>query len=196
MIEHTSNEILTFCIHVGYDISTAADLRFHYSMAKCQYFIIHVAFHSVVLRIATPAGNPVACALQEIPLPGPCRKSHCLGPAERERERERERDREATTESEKERKSDRETEIHATQCCSTRAMNGQVRKCNLMCLLCCSCEHVEMRRNGYHNEYHTMQCSQHMTMASNIPIHITMTPSITPTTTSMNKFSCHKKACA
>ena len=81
MIEHTSNEILTFCIHVGYDISTAADLRFHYSMAKCQYFIIRVAFHSVVLRIATPAGNPVACALQEIPLPGLCRKSHCLGPA-------------------------------------------------------------------------------------------------------------------
>ena len=144
--------------------------------------------------------------LQEIPLPAPCRKSHCLGPAgnpiawalqrKRKRERERERDREATTESEKERKSDRETEIHATQCCSTRAVNGQVRKCNLMCLLCCSCEHVEMRRNGYHNEYHTMQCSQHMTMASNIPIHITMTPSITPTTTSMNKISCHKKACA
>ena len=195
MIEHTSNEILTFCIHVGYDISTAADFRFHSSMAKCQYFIIHVAFHSVVLRIATPAGNPVACALQE---------SNCLGSAgnpiawalQRERERERERDREATTESEKERKSDRETEIHATQCCSTRAMNGQVRKCNLMCLLCCSCEHAEMRRNGYHNEYHTMQCSQHMTMASNIPIHITMTPSITPTITSINKFSCHKKACA
>ena len=137
-------------------------------------------------RCLRPAGNPIACALQEIPLPGPWR----------ERERERERDREATTESEKERKSDRETEIHATQCCSTRAMNGQVRKCNLMSLLRCSCEHVEMRRNGYHNEYHTIQYSQHMTMASNIPIHITMTPSITPTTTSMNKFSCHKKACA
>ena len=140
--------------------------------------------------------------LQEIPLPAPCRKSNCLGSAGNpiawalQRERERERDREATTESDKERKSDRETEIHATQCCSTRAVNGQVRKCNLMCLLCCSCEHAEMRRNGYHNEYHTMQCSQHMTMASNIPIHITMTPSITPTITSINKFSCHKKACA
>ena len=45
MIELTSNEILTFCTHVGYDISTAADLRVHYSMAKCQYFIIRVAFH-------------------------------------------------------------------------------------------------------------------------------------------------------
>ena len=55
MIEHTSNEILTVCTHVGYDMSTAADLRFHYSMAKCQYFIILFAFDSVVLRIATPA---------------------------------------------------------------------------------------------------------------------------------------------
>ena len=84
MIEHTSKEILTFCIHVGDDISTPVtpvDLRFHYSTAKCQYFVIHVAFGADVLRIATPAGNPVACALQEIPLPGPCRKSHCLGPA-------------------------------------------------------------------------------------------------------------------
>ena len=34
MIEHTSNVILTFCIHVGDDISTPADLRFHYSIAK------------------------------------------------------------------------------------------------------------------------------------------------------------------
>ena len=81
MIEHMSNEILTFCIHAGYDISIAADLRFHYLIAKCQYFVILVAFDSVVLRIATPAGNPVAWALLEIPLPGFCRKSHCLGPA-------------------------------------------------------------------------------------------------------------------
>ena len=47
MIEHTSNEILTFCIHVGDDISTPAtpaDLRFHYSIAKCQYYVIHVSF--------------------------------------------------------------------------------------------------------------------------------------------------------
>ena len=107
MIEHTSNEILTFCIHVGYDISTAADLRFHYSMAKCQYFIILVASHSVVLRIATPAGNPVACALQEIPLPGPCKKSHCLGPREIERERQRGNDGER--EREKERQGDRDS---------------------------------------------------------------------------------------
>ena len=74
MIEHTSNEIFAFCTHVGDDISTPVDFRFHYSIAKYQYFIIHVAFDSVVLRIATPAGNPVASALQEIPLPGPDRK--------------------------------------------------------------------------------------------------------------------------
>ena len=115
---------------------------------------------------------------------------------ERERERERERDTEATTESQKKRKSDRETEIHATQCRGPRAVNGHVRKCNLMSLLRCSCEHVEMRRNGYHNEYHTIQYNQQMTMASNIPMHITMTPAITPTITSINKLSCHKKACA
>ena len=35
MIEHTSNVILTFCIHVGDDIWTPADLGFHYSIAKC-----------------------------------------------------------------------------------------------------------------------------------------------------------------
>ena len=73
MIEHTSNEILTFCTHVGNDISTPvppADLRFHYSTAKCKYFVITIAFDADVLRIATPAGNPVAWALQEIPLPG------------------------------------------------------------------------------------------------------------------------------
>ena len=47
MIEHTSNEILTFCIHVGDDTSThatPADLRFHYSIAKCKYYVIRVAF--------------------------------------------------------------------------------------------------------------------------------------------------------
>ena len=85
-IEHTSNEILTFCTHVGEDISTPVllvDLRFHYSIAKCQYFVILVAFDADVLRIATPAGNPVAWALQEIPLPGPGKKFHCLGPARR-----------------------------------------------------------------------------------------------------------------
>ena len=81
MIEHTSNEILTFCNHVGNDISTPVDLRFHYSIAKCQYVVILVAFDSAVLRIATPAGNHVAWAMQEIPLPGLCSKSHCLGPA-------------------------------------------------------------------------------------------------------------------
>ena len=86
MIEHTSNEIFTFCTHVGNDISTPVppvDLRFHYSAAKCQYFVIFVAFDADVLRIATPAGNPVAWALQEIPLHGSSRKSHCLGPARR-----------------------------------------------------------------------------------------------------------------
>ena len=35
MIEHTSNEILTFCIQVGDDISTPVDFRFQYSIAKC-----------------------------------------------------------------------------------------------------------------------------------------------------------------
>ena len=38
MIEHTSNEILTCFTHGGHDISTLAtpaDLRFHYSIAKC-----------------------------------------------------------------------------------------------------------------------------------------------------------------
>ena len=44
MVEHTSNVILTFCIHVGDDISTPADLRFHYSIAKCQYYVIPVSF--------------------------------------------------------------------------------------------------------------------------------------------------------
>ena len=47
MIEHTSNEILTFVTHVGDDISTPAtpaDLRFQYSIAKCQYYVITVSF--------------------------------------------------------------------------------------------------------------------------------------------------------
>ena len=35
MIEHTSNVILTFCIHVGDDISTPVERRFHYLIAKC-----------------------------------------------------------------------------------------------------------------------------------------------------------------
>ena len=35
MIEHTSNVILTFCNHVGDDISTPSAFRFHYSIAKC-----------------------------------------------------------------------------------------------------------------------------------------------------------------
>ena len=47
MIAHTSKEILTFVTHVGNDLSTPAtpaDLRFHYSIAKCQYYIITVSF--------------------------------------------------------------------------------------------------------------------------------------------------------
>ena len=41
-----------------------------------------------------------------------------------------------------------EIAVDAAQCCgtSTRAVNGQVRQCNSMCLLRCSCEHAEMRR--------------------------------------------------
>ena len=53
MIEHTSNEILTCCIHVGDDISTPATpagLRCHYSIAKCQHYVILVSFLRVVLR--------------------------------------------------------------------------------------------------------------------------------------------------
>ena len=43
---------------------------------------------------------------------------------------------------------DAEIAVDAAQCCgtSTRAVNGQVRQCNSMCLLRCSCEHAEMRR--------------------------------------------------
>ena len=54
MIQHTSNEILTFCIHVGDDISThatPAGFRFHYSIAKCEYYYILVSFICVVLGI-------------------------------------------------------------------------------------------------------------------------------------------------
>ena len=41
-----------------------------------------------------------------------------------------------------------EIAVDAAQCCgtSTRAVNGQVRQCNSMCLLRCSCENAEMRR--------------------------------------------------
>ena len=41
-----------------------------------------------------------------------------------------------------------EIAVDAAQCrgTSTRAVNGQVRQCNSMCLLRCSCEHAEMRR--------------------------------------------------
>ena len=52
MIEHNSNEIFTFFTHVGDAISTLATpagLRFHYSIAKCQYYIIPVSFLRVVL---------------------------------------------------------------------------------------------------------------------------------------------------
>ena len=38
MIEHTSNEILTFCIQVGDDISTPVDLRF-FSLLDCKMLI-------------------------------------------------------------------------------------------------------------------------------------------------------------
>ena len=53
MIEHTSRETLTFCMYVGDDISTPVERLFHYSTAKCQYFVITDSFHWVVLGIAT-----------------------------------------------------------------------------------------------------------------------------------------------
>ena len=47
MTEHTCNEILTFCIYVGDDISIPVERHFHYSIANSQYFVIPVSFHWV-----------------------------------------------------------------------------------------------------------------------------------------------------